>query len=188
MAGAVLERSTHARTSRSRRDRRRQVDRLFGSRGALLARQPRGSGCGRPRPTRSWTKLVYHELPQLNAALGGGCATSRSRATSTTPACANSSATRPSWANRAPMRTSSPRSHRCWRGRRSRAGADLDAINLHWPGASCARRIAASHADCTHKRCRFFPQLRSSHGVHQPSTPAPTDRRHQPRGLSRDSL
>ncbi|MDO8963572.1 MAG: helicase C-terminal domain-containing protein [Coriobacteriia bacterium] len=41
---------------------------------------------------------------------------------------------------------------------------DLDAVNLHWTGDS-KRQVACSVEDCTHKRCRYFPNLCYLHGV-----------------------
>ncbi len=41
---------------------------------------------------------------------------------------------------------------------------DVDAINLHWP-LGMKPRIAASLADCTKKRCRFYPHLCYLHGA-----------------------
>ncbi len=44
------------------------------------------------------------------------------------------------------------------------AWGDLDIINLHWR-RDVRGVIAASQADCTHKRCRYFPHLCYLHGV-----------------------
>ncbi len=41
---------------------------------------------------------------------------------------------------------------------------DLDATNVHWRRDTRAR-IAASVAECTHKRCRFYPNLCYLHGA-----------------------
>lgn len=41
---------------------------------------------------------------------------------------------------------------------------DLDATNIHWRRETKAQ-IAAAVADCTHKRCRFYPNLCYLHGV-----------------------
>jgi ATP-dependent DNA helicase DinG len=41
---------------------------------------------------------------------------------------------------------------------------DLDSINLHWTPES-RRRVGCSVEDCTHKRCRFYPNLCYLHGV-----------------------
>jgi ATP-dependent DNA helicase DinG len=40
---------------------------------------------------------------------------------------------------------------------------DLDAVNLHWSGP-LKRAVGASVADCTKKRCRFYPGLCYLHG------------------------
>jgi ATP-dependent DNA helicase DinG len=41
---------------------------------------------------------------------------------------------------------------------------DLDGINVHWSRESKAT-VAASQADCTFKRCRYYPNLCYLHGV-----------------------
>ncbi|MDP2183366.1 MAG: helicase C-terminal domain-containing protein [Actinomycetota bacterium] len=41
---------------------------------------------------------------------------------------------------------------------------DLDSTNIHWRRETRAA-LAASIADCTHKRCRFYPHLCYLHGV-----------------------
>lgn len=41
---------------------------------------------------------------------------------------------------------------------------DLDAVNLHWR-RHLRRGVQASQADCTKKRCRYFPHLCYLHGV-----------------------
>jgi len=41
---------------------------------------------------------------------------------------------------------------------------DLDSVNLHWTPES-RRRVGCSVEDCTHKRCRFYPNLCYLHGV-----------------------
>ena len=41
---------------------------------------------------------------------------------------------------------------------------DLDAVNVHW-NREVRSGIGASQADCTHKRCRFHPNLCYLHGV-----------------------
>ncbi|MDO9557682.1 MAG: helicase C-terminal domain-containing protein [Coriobacteriia bacterium] len=40
---------------------------------------------------------------------------------------------------------------------------DADAVNLHWP-PGLKRALTASAADCTKKRCRYWPQLCYLHG------------------------
>jgi ATP-dependent DNA helicase DinG len=41
---------------------------------------------------------------------------------------------------------------------------DLDSVNLHWTPET-KRQIACSVEDCTHKRCRYYPNLCYLHGV-----------------------
>lgn len=48
---------------------------------------------------------------------------------------------------------------------------DVDAINLHWP-QGLKRALAASAADCTKKRCRYWPQLCYLHGQRRRATQA----------------
>ncbi len=48
---------------------------------------------------------------------------------------------------------------------------DLDAVNLHWRREIRAA-IQASQADCTKKRCRFFPHLCYLHGVRRRASSA----------------
>lgn len=44
------------------------------------------------------------------------------------------------------------------------AWGDLDAVNLHWR-RDLRPLVQASQADCTHKRCRYYPNLCYLHGV-----------------------
>jgi len=44
------------------------------------------------------------------------------------------------------------------------AWGDLDSVNLHWR-RDLRAAIQAAQADCTHKRCRYFPYLCYLHGV-----------------------
>ena len=110
-------------------------------------------------------QLVYHELPRLNEALGGELryvalkgydhypclrklerfageldATTANTDTLATIGALYSWAVQSSW-------------------------GDLDAINLHWGQRELRTAIQASQADCTKKRCRFYPQLCYLHGV-----------------------
>jgi ATP-dependent DNA helicase DinG len=48
---------------------------------------------------------------------------------------------------------------------------DVDAVNLHWP-QGLKRALAASAADCTKKRCRYWPQLCYLHGQRRRATQA----------------
>jgi len=48
---------------------------------------------------------------------------------------------------------------------------DLDATNIHWT-RDVKGRIAASVADCTHRRCRYYPHLCYLHGVRRKAAAA----------------
>ena len=110
-------------------------------------------------------QLVYHELPRLNEALGGElryvalkgydhypCLRKLERfageldAESATPETLATVGALHAWTTQS-----------SW--------GDLDAINLHWGQRELRTAIQASQADCTKKRCRFFPQLCYLHGV-----------------------
>ncbi len=51
------------------------------------------------------------------------------------------------------------------------AWGDLDAINLHWR-RELRSAVQATQADCTRKRCRFFPHLCYVHGVRRRASSA----------------
>jgi ATP-dependent DNA helicase DinG len=110
-------------------------------------------------------QLVYHELPRLNEALGGGlryvalkgydhypCMRKLERYAGELDAA---SATGETLATLGALYA--------WCAESS--WGDLDAINLHWGQRELRAAIQASQADCTHKRCRFFPHLCYLHGV-----------------------
>ena len=113
----------------------------------------------RAHPTSSST----HELPRLAEALGGELRVRRrSRATSTTCACGSSSA--PSASSRTPTTRRSRRWRRSRRGSRSRRGATSTRSTC--TGAETLRAaVQATQADCTKKRCRYYPHLCYLHGV-----------------------
>jgi ATP-dependent DNA helicase DinG len=48
---------------------------------------------------------------------------------------------------------------------------DLDGVNLHWP-QSLRAQVAASVADCTKKRCRYFPHQCYLHGIRRRASAA----------------
>jgi len=48
---------------------------------------------------------------------------------------------------------------------------DLDATNIHW-SRELKGRMAASVADCTHRRCRYYPHLCYLHGVRRQAASA----------------
>lgn len=108
-------------------------------------------------------QLVYHELPKLNEALGGElryvalkgydhypCLRKLERYAadleeSTDVEQVNTAAMLLAWASQS-----------SW--------GDLDAINLHWR-REVRSEVQSSHADCTHRRCRYYPNFCYLHGV-----------------------
>jgi ATP-dependent DNA helicase DinG len=51
------------------------------------------------------------------------------------------------------------------------AWGDLDSLNVHWR-RDVRGQIQASSADCTHKRCRYYPNLCYVHGVRRKAASA----------------
>lgn len=108
-------------------------------------------------------QLVYHELPRLNEALGGElryvalkgydhypCLRKLERA-----AGELHDGSEPEFISAIAMLLA-------WAGQS--AWGDLDAVNLHWK-RELRGAVQASQADCTHKRCRYYPNLCYLHGV-----------------------
>lgn len=108
-------------------------------------------------------QLVYHELPRLNEALGGclrhvalkgydhyPCLRKVERFASELDESAD------------PERISLVAMLLAWTAQSS--WGDLDAVNVHWR-RDVRPLIQASQADCTKKRCRYFPNLCYLHGV-----------------------
>jgi len=108
-------------------------------------------------------QLVYHELPRLNEALGGElryaalkgydhylCLRKLERFAMELDSGAD------------PDLISSVAMLLAWSSQSS--WGDLDAVNLHWR-KDLRSAVAASQADCTFKRCRFFPHLCYLHGI-----------------------
>ncbi|MGE5433796.1 MAG: exonuclease domain-containing protein, partial [Candidatus Doudnabacteria bacterium] len=117
-------------------------------------------------------QLIYHELPRLNEALGGElryvalkgydhypCLRKLERhaaeLTGTAVSCDTLATVGAlfSWSAQS-----------SW--------GDLDAINLHWGQRELRTAIQSSQADCTKKRCRFFPNMCYLHGVRRRATSA----------------
>jgi ATP-dependent DNA helicase DinG len=109
-------------------------------------------------------QLVYHELPKLNLALGGGlryaalkgydhypCLRKLERYASELEEGADDD------------RLATVAALYAWTAQSS--WGDLDAINLHWGRREVRAAVSASQADCTRKRCRFYPNLCYLHGV-----------------------
>ena len=109
-------------------------------------------------------QLVYHELPKLNQALGGElryaalkgydhypCLRKLERFAGELEAGADED------------RLATIAALYAWAAQSS--WGDLDAINLHWGRREVRAAVSASQADCTRKRCRFYPNLCYLHGV-----------------------
>ena len=159
--------------------RRRQVDRLPRAGGAVRAGEPRG------RRRRDQDERAHGPARLRRAAArstrrsAASCATSRSRATSTTRACASSSGSLDELDGRADRETlATVAALLAWIAQSS--WGDLDAINLHWAARRARGRSACSAEDCTRKRCRFYPNLCYLHGVRRRAA-SRAHRRHQPR-------
>jgi len=108
-------------------------------------------------------QLVYHELPKLNAALGGELRYVALKGYDHYPCLRKLERYAAELAGTDEDRISSVATLYSWTAQSS--WGDLDAINLHWGRREFRSAIAASQADCTHKRCRFFPHLCYLHGV-----------------------
>jgi ATP-dependent DNA helicase DinG len=110
-------------------------------------------------------QLVYHELPRLNEALGGELRYVALKGYDHYPCLRKLER----FAGELDAATASPDTLAtvgalyAWSVQSS--WGDLDAINLHWGQRELRTAIQASQADCTKKRCRFFPQLCYLHGV-----------------------
>ncbi len=130
---------------------------------ALFSRENR-VGVGVATKTNAlMDQLVYHELPRLKEALDGDlryvalkgydhylCLRKLERYATELDASAN------------PERIEGVAMLLAWA---SQSGwGDLDAVNLHWR-RDLRAAIQASQADCTHRRCRFYPSLCYLHGV-----------------------
>ena len=115
-------------------------------------------------------QLVYHELPRLNQALGGGLRYVALKGYDHYPCLRKLERYASEIVGADEDRLSSIAALYAWTAQSS--WGDLDAINLHWGKREFRSAIAASQADCTHKRCRFFPHLCYVHGVRRRATSA----------------
>jgi ATP-dependent DNA helicase DinG len=132
---------------------------------AALYSLQNGIGVGVATKTNAlMDQLVYHELPKLNLALGGGlryaalkgydhypCLRKLERYAGELDAGADED------------RLATVAALYAWTAQSS--WGDLDAINLHWGRREVRAAVSASQADCTRKRCRFYPNLCYLHGV-----------------------
>ena len=115
-------------------------------------------------------QLVYHELPRLNEALGGELRYVALKGYDHYPCLRKLERYAGELAGADEDRLASVAALYAWAAQSS--WGDLDAINLHWGKREFRSAIAASQADCTHKRCRFFPHLCYLHGVRRRATSA----------------
>lgn len=117
-------------------------------------------------------QLVYHELPKLNAALGGGLRYVALKGYDHYP-CLRKLERYAGELGELGVdtdRISNVAALYAWVAQSS--WGDLDAINLHWGRRELRAAVQASQADCTHKRCRYFPHLCYLHGVRRRATSA----------------
>ncbi len=115
-------------------------------------------------------QLIYHELPRLNEALGGELRYVALKGYDHYPCLRKLERYATELTGVDEDRISSVAALFAWTAQSS--WGDLDAINLHWGKREFRSAIAASQADCTHKRCRFFPHLCYVHGVRRRATSA----------------
>ena len=108
-------------------------------------------------------QLVYHELPKLNEALGGQLRYVALKGYDHYPCLRKLERYATELEESASDRLATVAALYAWSAQSG--WGDLDAINLHWGRRDLRAAIAASQADCTHKRCRFFPNLCYLHGV-----------------------
>ncbi|NTW28279.1 MAG: DNA polymerase III subunit epsilon [Coriobacteriia bacterium] len=108
-------------------------------------------------------QLVYHELPRLNAALGGGLRHVALKGYDHYPCLRKLERYADEFAENDAGKLATVAALYAWTAQS--AWGDLDAINLHWGRRDLRTAISASQADCTRRRCRFYPQLCYLHGV-----------------------
>jgi ATP-dependent DNA helicase DinG len=130
---------------------------------ALFATQNR-VGVGVATKTNAlMDQLVYHELPRLNDALGGGLRYAALKGYDHYPCLRKLERYSGELEQADEERLATLGALYAWASQS--AWGDLDAINIHWGRRDLRAGIQASQADCTHKRCRFFPHLCYLHGV-----------------------
>lgn len=115
-------------------------------------------------------QLVFHELPRLEAALGGELRHVALKGYDHYPclrkveryAAELDKGADPEYVGLVAMLLA-------WTGQSS--WGDLDAVNVHWH-RDVRPLVQASQADCTKKRCRYFPGLCYLHGVRRRASSA----------------
>lgn len=108
-------------------------------------------------------QLVYHELPKLNAALGGALRYAALKGYDHYPCLRKLERYAGELEGADEDRLATVAALHAWVAQSS--WGDLDAINLHWGRRELRAAVSASQADCTRKRCRFYPNLCYLHGV-----------------------
>ena len=108
-------------------------------------------------------QLVYHELPKLNSALGGGLRYAALKGYDHYPCLRKLERFASELEGADDDRLSTIAALYAWAAQSS--WGDLDAINLHWGRRDVRAAVSASQADCIRKRCRFYPHLCYLHGV-----------------------
>lgn len=137
---------------------------------ALFAQENRVSVGVATKTNALMDQLIYHELPRLNQALGGElryvalkgydhypCLRKLERFAGELDDAADAdriglAAMLLAWSSQS-------------------AWGDLDSVNTHWR-KDVRVQVQASQADCTRKRCRYYPNLCYLHGVRRRATSA----------------
>jgi ATP-dependent DNA helicase DinG len=116
-------------------------------------------------------QLVYHELPRLNQALGDGLRYVALKGYEHYPCLRKLERYAGELGESGDEdKITTVAALLAWSAQSS--WGDLDAINLHWGRREMRAAVSASQADCTRKRCRFFPHLCYLHGVRRRATSA----------------
>jgi ATP-dependent DNA helicase DinG len=110
-------------------------------------------------------QLVYHELPRLNEALGGRLRYVALKGYDHYPCLRKLERYSGELAENGADADRLASIASLWAWAAQSSWGDLDAINLHWGRRDLRAAVQASQADCTRKRCRFFPHLCYLHGV-----------------------
>ena len=110
-------------------------------------------------------QLVYHELPKLNAALGGELRYVALKGYEHYPCLRKLERYGSELAETGADEDRIATAAALYAWVAQSGWGDLDAINIHWGRREVRVAIQASQADCTRKRCRFYPHLCYLHGV-----------------------
>ena len=110
-------------------------------------------------------QLIYHELPRLNEALGGELRYVALKGYDHYPCLRKLERYAAELEGPAATTDTLATIGALFAWCAQSSWGDLDAINLHWGQRELRAAIQASQADCTKKRCRFFPHMCYLHGV-----------------------